>query len=60
MSEVNEERVLDALKGIIEPGLGKNIVSLGMVESIKAKCLLWVRSEVRLRFLEPGFFRFAS
>ena len=42
MSEVNEERVLDALKGIIEPGLGKDIVSLGMVESIKAKCLLWV------------------
>ena len=37
MAQVSEEQVLDALKAVIVPGSGKDIVSLGMVSGVVVK-----------------------
>ena len=37
MSKITEQQVLDALGGVIEPALGKDIVALGMVSGVIVK-----------------------
>ena len=37
MGQVTEQQVLDALKCIVDPERGKDIVSLGMVQGLRIK-----------------------
>ena len=37
MEKLNEQTILEALKVIIDPDLGRNIVSLGFVKNVKIK-----------------------